>query len=385
MHMKITFALSALVLCLSTSIRALPLAETQEVAERDSDILERSLTDFDLEGLATREIFDDALDALVARAKKKSATPSPKTPPKKAAPPAGAKGAAMKTHVATQRAAKNAAKQAQRGGPISAAKQAKITEKKENRALAKKQKFQAGKDAGKYKIGLNGKPVDKNTPMTKGEKQARTNRKAAGKAAYDAMSPAQKTAKANKQAADRTAAAATKDARRNAKIANKATARTNAKADRKAQMTQARTDYHASIGTGTFPGRKTTFTTPQGKNYNGRDVRQALFNGHAASQPGKGVGYSSSNGKAAKPRDQHPKTFDNRPNKSGGKPLPGMTGSGREFGMTHNSVKGYDGRQPNPTDPRLITQKGASGAHEFRGVVAHPAGTDDHVQVHGVP
>jgi len=416
--MKLTLAFATLVLSLSSSIYAVPL-DARELAEplEQRDVLpelaleERSVIGLEPEmTLASRDndpdeelaarggaasllkgAFSLGKKALGAVSKAKpaaaaksvaKAAPAVKKPPK-VAPPAGAKGKAMDTHVQQQRAAKNAAKNAQRGTPFAGSKKEKKTiERKENRQLAKKQNWQAGAKAGKYKMGLNGKPVDKNTPVTKKEKQARTNRKAAGAAAHAKLTPTQKAAKANAQAAKAAGDASTKGARRAARVNAKDTARKSDKAARGKLMQGARADYKKSLDTKTFPGRKTKFTTPQGKEYNGRDVRQSLFNSHAAARKG-GVGYESRNGKPSPANRMHPKAFENRANSNGKQPLPGMKGQGREFGMTSGTQKGYDGRSPNPTEARLITQENKKGAQEFQGVVAHPAGSDDHVKVRG--
>jgi len=300
----------------------------------------------------------------------------------------------MQAHIANQRAAKNAAKNAQRGAGFAGTKKEQKAEgRKDSRKFAQLQQQRKNVAAGKVKIDARiwrpdmvGKVVDPKTPGTKKEEAARATRKAAGLAAHNTRSTAEKatraTAQTNKVAADRLTA----DARRTVRSDAKKAATAARKLDRKTQMTQARGDYKKSIDTGTFPGRKINFNTPQGKHYTGRDARQALFNGHAAGQPGKGVGFDTANGKQLPNKFKHPKEFENRPNVGdGNKPFPAMVGSGREFGMRSGHPQGYDGRSPNPTETRLITQANGAGVHEFKGVISHPAGSDDHVQVNGTP
>jgi len=248
-----------------------------------------------------------------------------------------------------------------------------VAEKKDNRAAAKSQKA--------FQAGLKQKQQDKN-PKVQAKKAQNAADKATRKAAWNAKSSADK---ASQQAANNAKQAATraKHVADNTKANNskkgqvKATATKKIKAANGKLAAQATKDYKATTG---LPSRKAKYTTPQGKVYTGKDVRTAVYGSHLAEAKG-GVGYNSFTGAQSKQKDKLPKDFENRPNSDGKLPLPGMKGKGREFVMLNGKQRGHDGRKPAPTDARVITQKNGAG-YKLAGVVAHPAGSDDHVQVH---
>ncbi|KIJ97669.1 hypothetical protein K443DRAFT_681380 [Laccaria amethystina LaAM-08-1] len=149
------------------------------------------------------------------------------------------------------------------------------------------------------------------------------------------------------------------------------------------QYKTAKAAYYASIKTGTFPGRKATFNTPQDGVYKGKDVRQALFNAHLHDQPGKKVGHTADGKVQRSDKFKHPKVFYNTNDGrrvGGAVPLPWMTDNGREYSIIHDHALGYHGASPNPTATRLITQE-RNGVHKFEGVVSHPGKGNDHAQV----
>lgn len=158
----------------------------------------------------------------------------------------------------------------------------------------------------------------------------------------------------------------------------------------------ARTAYASAQG---MPARGAAYTSPQGSEcspfcaafvfstflflepYNGKDVRQAVFASELANTKG-GVGYNAFTGKASKSKDKLPKNFENRLNSDGTSPLHGASPAPgnplKEFPIMHNKQIGYDGRKPAPTEARIITQKNAAGQTELKGLIGHPAGSNDH-------
>jgi len=152
------------------------------------------------------------------------------------------------------------------------------------------------------------------------------------------------------------------------------------KADHAKRLINAKTEYAKSSQTKTLPDRSTVYITPQGNKFTGKDVRQAAFFFHVATQ--KPVGYKLADGSNVKKKqDRHPKEFQNReqgPAHDRKKPLTDISGTGqkyREYGIVHDKKIGYDGRSPNPTETRLIMLENTAGVHEFAGVVAHPDST----------
>jgi hypothetical protein len=290
----------------------------------------------------------------------------------------------------------------------------KVQERKDDRLLAKKQKWATGMAKAKQKgvpppyaidaaSGKLRKPVDADlAPKVLAKKQAAQDAKRLRKAAYDSKSPAEKaahnTASATRQAASRQAHidGNTKQNNRAKRVATKAAARQKGKAENNRHTTAARNAYTSAQG---LPGRKETYASPQGSEYlifvwihvlncataepyTGKDVRQAVFSSEVAQAKGR-VGYNMFTGKQAKLVDSLPKPFENRPNSDGTTPLPGAAPQPgnplNEFPIMHNARQGYDGRKPNPSDARIITQKNAAGQTELKGKIGHPAGTDDHV------
>jgi hypothetical protein len=270
------------------------------------------------------------------------------------------------------------AKQRPAGPPMSAKKQKKIADRKENRQMGMKIKHQNFvKDQNK---GVSNQRDQKwkIDPVTGTAQRAKTN--AATKATLKAGTA--EARKAHYKEGPSTAA-------KNQRLAESALI--GGKDPKREQYKTAKVAYGASIKTKTFPDRKATFKTPKDGVYKGKDVRQALFNAHLHDQPGKKVGHTA-DGKVEKAdKFKHPKTFNNQPNVGhGGKePLPSMSGKGREYGMMRDHALGYKGLSPNPTATRLITKENAKGVHEFAGVISHPMpepgnpkADNDHVQVH---
>lgn len=127
--------------------------------------------------------------------------------------------------------------------------------------------------------------------------------------------------------------------------------------------------------TDNLPNRKATFTTTGGKKYTGKDVRTAVFNGH----------HFESN-----PVNYKPTGFRNDEQGPAGaktRPLPHMTGAGREFPVS-NARGGYQGTG-DVGSARAITQHNpATGRHTYMGVIAHDEtrdkthpGYNDHFEV----
>jgi len=267
------------------------------------------------------------------------------------------------------------AKQRPAGPPMSAKKQKKVADRKENRQMATKIKHQNFvKDQNK---GISNQRDQKwkIDAVTGTAQRAKTD--AATKATLKAG-----TADARKAHYKQGPSIAAK----NQRLAESALI--GGKDPKREQYKTAKAAYDASIKTGTFPGRKATFNTPKDGAYKGKDVRQALFNAHLYDQPGKKVGHTA-DGKAEKSdKFKHPKEFGNRPNvgHGGAVPLPLMTGKGREYGMMRDHALGYQGLSPNPTATRLITKENG-GVHEFAGVISHPLpdgnpkADNDHVHV----
>jgi hypothetical protein len=154
-------------------------------------------------------------------------------------------------------------------------------------------------------------------------------------------------------------------------------------------MKDARAAYANAQG---LPTRHETYTSPQGskylifvsihifncaiaEKYTGKDVRQAVFSFEVAQAKG-GVGYDEKTGKQAALHNRQPKTFEDRE-----KLFPGTAvGTLNEFPIMHNARHGYDGRKPNPSEARIITQKNVAGQTVLIGKTGHPPGdSNDHV------
>lgn len=272
-------------------------------------------------------------------------------------------------------------------------KVAKVAEKKDNRKLAKQQKF-AGKVAeAKQKQKAPPYGIDPTTGALRkpqkddmaakawNDKQKKQTDKASRRAAYNALSSADKAAKENasktkqaaKQAADKTGNV--KEKNRQNRVKTKANANAQRKTENKKNANTAKAAYNTAQG---LPSRKESYTSPKGNAYNGKDVRQAVYASEYAKAKG-GLGYNQYTGKEAKTKEKVPKNFENRLNSDGSRPLPGVAPGGlSEFPILHNKQNGHDGRRPAPTDARIITKKNAAGQTELVGKVGHPATGDDH-------
>jgi len=275
---------------------------------------------------------------------------------------------------------------------MTANKVAKVAERKENRKLGKQQKF-AGKVAeAKQKQKAPPYGIDQTTGALRkpqqadmatkawNDKQKAQTDKATRTAAYNALSPAEKAKKEGaskvkqdtKKAAD--IAGGVKDKNRQNRVKTKAAANTQRKTENKNAVNTAKAAYGNALG---LPSRGATYTSPKGNDYNGKDVRQAVYASEFAKAKG-GLGYGKITGKEAKNKDKVPKTFGNRPNSDGSTPLPGVAPGGlSEFPILHNKQNGHDGRRPAPTDARIITKQNG-GRTELVGKVGHPATGDDH-------
>ncbi|KAF9565891.1 hypothetical protein CPC08DRAFT_759264 [Agrocybe pediades] len=276
--------------------------------------------------------------------------------------------------------------------PMSAKKQNRVAEKKENRNLAKKQKHANKIAEAKQKQKMPPYGMDEHGKLRKPEQsevakgawtkhtKAQTD-KAGRKAAWHAMSPADQAKKEAASKAKQGAKAAAdkagnvKDKNRQNRVNSKAKTNAQRKAENQKHAAAARTQYNNAQG---LPSRHDKFTSPQGKPYTGKDVRQGVYASEHAQAKG-GVGYNAHTGKPAATKQKLPKEFENRPNSDGTHPLPGVApGNLKEYPIVHDKQHGHDGRKPTPSDARIITTKNSAGHTVLAGKVGHAAGSDDH-------
>jgi len=277
-------------------------------------------------------------------------------------------------------------------------KAAKVAEKKDNRKVAKQRQFAAkvGEARQKQKVppygidpvtGALRRPQKEDMSPNAYDKKLRAQyAKAARTAAYTAMSPADKAAKqsasaakqARKRAADKTGGV--KEKNRQKRVKAKANANTQRKAENRKNANIAKAAYSTAQG---LPSRGATYTSPQGRPYNGKDVRQAVYASEYAKAKG-GLGFSQRIGfEVKKKSDKVPKEFKNNPNRGDGNlALPGVPSGGLlEFPILHNKQNGHDGRRPAPTEARIITKKDA-GKTVLVGKIGHPAAGNGHPSDH---
>jgi hypothetical protein len=292
----------------------------------------------------------------------------------------------------------------------------KITERKLNRKFGKKQKF-AGKVAearqrqrvppyGIHPItGVLRTPQETDMAI-KAWKDSENIRaaKASRTVLYNAMSPADKaerqSASATQQAAQRLEdqTEGIKEKNRKDRVTRKKIATAQRTTNNRIDAHIAKAAFSTALG---LPPRWEVYTSPKGSeyqiqfritfvlyfcnisivsfldDYNGKDVRQAVYASEFARTKG-GVGYNAATGAKSKNKEKMPKVFHNRKNTDNSRPLPGVPPDGlSEFPIVHERQKGYDGRRP-ASDARIITKQNAAGLIELVGKVGHSSGSTDH-------
>ncbi|KAF9558342.1 hypothetical protein CPC08DRAFT_561035 [Agrocybe pediades] len=284
---------------------------------------------------------------------------------------------------------------------MTAKKQSRVAERKEHRALARKQKnantialaFQKQK-MPPFGMDANGQVTHRPTKEEVAEhawkkyEKAQAD-KAARKAAWDALSPEDQEKKNQASAANRDADKLrnVKEKYRQRRIKTKAKARKARIAETRVHVAAARKQFYGAQG---LPSRHDKFISPQGKPYTGKDIRQGVFASEYAESKG-GVGYKVTTGqRVTGKKNKLPKEFENRPNKHpNSHPLPAAHHAGitdlKEYPIVHDKKRAHDGRHPNPTEARVITTKDSAGHTVLVGAVGHPHGTDGHEEFKAVP
>jgi hypothetical protein len=331
MHLRIIFALPAVLLACLPSVSAVPL---HSLARRDAHpgaIVERYDASVDLQRR-------DEYITLLARAKISAAQQA-------------ARKAAVKSKVATNQANNKAKKEGLRA-----------------------QKAAHPPPANKKGRKVTSKPGKPTPPGWRANA-----RKNGGILQKEPKTPKPNAAKG---------AAKTQKALNSQKAANARTAAR--KAAGKAKFGGAATAHKETIG---LPARNGKFEAPGGATFTGKDARVAVFNSHLNANSPVGKDPNGKNKKKSDRQPKQFDNDPHQVPKAGTeRPLDGMKGPGTEYPITAGKPKGYQGAHGDLGSARVITQKNG-GVTEFKGVVNHdtsrtdPAakGFNDHFQVPYTP